>query len=97
MPQHKASAQTEKVLVIRDAFKRLHSFPTRRSSDLAAGRVAAALQHQVQLDAGRHAHDVGAAGHEQDRKSTRLNSSHVSISYAVFCSTKNISVRSLTH
>src|SRR5699024_11272499 len=23
--------------------------------------------------------------HEQDRKSTRLNSSHVSISYAVFC------------
>src|SRR5699024_12812752 len=25
------------------------------------------------------------AGHRQDRKSTRLNSSHVSISYAVFC------------
>src|SRR5699024_11943266 len=24
-------------------------------------------------------------GHELDRKSTRLNSSHVSISYAVFC------------
>src|SRR5436305_8083195 len=24
-------------------------------------------------------------GHEQDRKSTRLNSSHVRISYAVFC------------
>src|SRR5690606_41923412 len=32
---------------------------------------------------------VAAAGHEpavvQDRKSTRLNSSHVKISYAVFC------------
>src|SRR5437868_13072110 len=26
-----------------------------------------------------------ALGSEQDRKSTRLNSSHVSISYAVFC------------
>src|SRR5699024_11660784 len=26
---------------------------------------------------------------EQDRKSTRLNSSHVSISYAVFCLKKN--------
>src|SRR5699024_12576803 len=26
---------------------------------------------------------------EQDRKSTRLNSSHVSISYAVFCLNKN--------
>src|SRR5690606_41377334 len=24
-------------------------------------------------------------GHEEDRKSTRLNSSHVKISYAVFC------------
>src|SRR5207249_9174598 len=26
-----------------------------------------------------------AAAHRRDRKSTRLNSSHVSISYAVFC------------
>src|SRR5690625_5577871 len=26
-----------------------------------------------------------AAGEDQDRKSTRLNSSHVAISYAVFC------------
>src|SRR3712207_8645990 len=26
-----------------------------------------------------------AARHEQDRKSTRLNSSHANISYAVFC------------
>src|SRR3712207_7471989 len=26
-----------------------------------------------------------ALGHEQDRKSTRLNSSHANISYAVFC------------
>src|SRR5437868_7960681 len=30
-------------------------------------------------------HDRGAGGDLQDRKSTRLNSSHVSISYAVFC------------
>src|SRR6266704_3184290 len=29
--------------------------------------------------------DEGAAGDLVDRKSTRLNSSHVSISYAVFC------------
>src|SRR5438270_6131311 len=28
---------------------------------------------------------VGIADHEQDRKSTRLNSSHSQISYAVFC------------
>src|SRR5436309_10953987 len=28
---------------------------------------------------------VGDVGHHADRKSTRLNSSHVKISYAVFC------------
>src|SRR5690606_41988198 len=31
------------------------------------------------------ADDRRAAGHGLDRKSTRLNSSHVKISYAVFC------------
>src|SRR3712207_8668890 len=36
---------------------------------------------------GRPARRRGVAGHEaaQDRKSTRLNSSHANISYAVFC------------
>src|SRR5699024_11281171 len=32
----------------------------------------------------------GILKHSRDRKSTRLNSSHVSISYAVFCLKKNI-------
>src|SRR5439155_13286383 len=32
-----------------------------------------------------HAVTLAAGGVEQDRKSTRLNSSHVAISYAVFC------------
>src|SRR5690606_41574505 len=32
---------------------------------------------------------AGAFGRLQDRKSTRLNSSHVKISYAVFCLKKN--------
>src|SRR5476649_2872273 len=60
----------------------LHSFPTRRSSDLR--------QHQIR----RH-RDPGGPGHRKkrkyqivddvDRKSTRLNSSHTVISYAVFC------------
>src|SRR5699024_12534056 len=42
---------------------------------------------------GRHSTIVPAGtqgGHERDRKSTRLNSSHVSISYAVFCLKKKI-------
>src|SRR3989337_4018832 len=32
-----------------------------------------------------HALETKLGGHERDRKSTRLNSSHGSISYAVFC------------
>src|SRR5690606_41859001 len=95
----------------------LHSFPTRRSSDLHAA-LAARPGCRVALDdllpvlvadrllspedadeVGRYA---GLSGGEQhalvalarrklrapatgDRKSTRLNSSHVKISYAVFC------------
>src|SRR5437773_5358264 len=57
-----------------------HSFPTRRSSDLAGlpvGDVVVDLNGAV-----RHARD-GAC--RTDRKSTRLNSSHITISYAVFC------------
>src|SRR5690606_41571822 len=92
----------------------VHSFPTRRSSDLlvlgvakargkagdrhAVGRVnpdhVGALRAQEALVALRlkrigtqdamlaadpHVAELG------DRKSTRLNSSHVKISYAVFC------------
>src|SRR5207249_11952075 len=93
----------------------LHSFPTRRSSDL----VGAALPHAAGLeveDQGRPSGELQVVGDEErglplrqplqrfddgpfvltvearrrlvgekDRKSTRLNSSHVSISYAVFC------------
>src|SRR5690606_42058560 len=33
----------------------------------------------------RRCRDVGRQGLAEDRKSTRLNSSHVKISYAVFC------------
>src|SRR3712207_7721031 len=36
--------------------------------------------------------------HEEDRKSTRLNSSHANISYAVFClKKKNISLNPFLH
>src|SRR5207249_11875149 len=74
----------------------LHSFPTRRSSDLllakarSSGTPVVYLQHESDefepLKRGTatwqiHPEIVPA----EDRKSTRLNSSHVSISYAVFC------------
>src|SRR3712207_8413392 len=43
----------------------------------------------VGRDVGRHVVALGLdqrqAGHGADRKSTRLNSSHANISYAVFC------------
>src|SRR5438477_4553496 len=68
--------------------RHLHSFPTRRSSDLGGGPLQVDPKRR-QLPIGvadpalllvqRHRSAVG------DRKSTRLNSSHMSISYAVFC------------
>src|SRR4051812_49903211 len=39
----------------------------------------------VALLGGRAVHVGGEVDHRADRKSTRLNSSHMSISYAVFC------------
>src|SRR5690606_39734197 len=93
------------------AIRALHSFPTRRSSDLGASRELfkrarlAVLDRQRAGDPARgemlhqreeirevlrpdpllvEREDVGAAL-GVDRKSTRLNSSHVKISYAVFC------------
>src|SRR3712207_8474303 len=37
----------------------------------------------------REGEDRRQSGHQEDRKSTRLNSSHANISYAVFCLKKN--------
>src|SRR5690606_41441578 len=91
----------------------LHSFPTRRSSDLIlevhakgkplepnvrldvlarrtpgfTGADLANLMNEAALLAARRG--LQLVGHAEleaaDRKSTRLNSSHVKISYAVFC------------
>src|SRR6266481_4013765 len=44
------------------------------------GRPSTAFHESPHVDYGR-----GAGDHRLDRKSTRLNSSHSSISYAVFC------------
>src|SRR5207245_10719947 len=78
----------------------LHSFPTRRSSDLHLVEVVALRNGRIRRDAAlgraRDGTEVfHVRGQEQptvvhpegvgDRKSTRLNSSHGSISYAVFC------------
>src|SRR5690349_24511769 len=71
----------------------LHSFPTRRSSDLAS-QIRGLQRDLVGITNPRAAAGYGrstrlrmvAGPHRPaDRKSTRLNSSHVEISYAVFC------------
>src|SRR5688500_19818134 len=64
--------------------------PTRRSSDLSPRRECRPIAPRAGsirfLDhVGVHRSRPGAAGRFQDRKSTRLNSSHLVISYAVFC------------
>src|SRR5438270_10620442 len=68
----------------------LHSFPTRRSSDLEdfADDVRETAQVSLRVGAGREGKGqilVGQLDSARDRKSTRLNSSHSQISYAVFC------------
>src|SRR5699024_12442214 len=75
------------------AHRALHSFPTRRSSDLHLPQLLQRVLtvRDVDLPASlamihiRGRVQPPLAPRRQDRKSTRLNSSHVSISYAVFC------------
>src|SRR5690606_42052092 len=93
-----------------DDHRDLHSFPTRRSSDLEISGDPTTgpsfAEHLVDTDGdgvksaqlGPQRIQVPVVGvtlrrvlvdelvqHVLDRKSTRLNSSHVKISYAVFC------------
>src|SRR5438045_9147960 len=63
----------------------LHPFPTRRSSDLLVAPALAAWELYRRRATARQALALAAAPVELDRKSTRLNSSHLGISYAVFC------------
>src|SRR5436305_11489836 len=66
----------------------LLSFPTRRSSDLISNEALRKAEGFVEQEEGAANRLIGWAGiivTVIDRKSTRLNSSHVRISYAVFC------------
>src|SRR5205814_10213267 len=85
--------------------RHLHSFPTRRSSDLAivielfgtSPRKDRPVKRPASTSAAKRATVAGASVPKsatskrprslivKDRKSTRLNSSHLGISYAVFC------------
>src|SRR5207247_8791103 len=101
-----SSASSRELLVF--SFQRplhhrdLHSFPTRRSSDLRACRPTCDLQPGERSAGGvrrsapaerrteprrrrRGSPPIAPGTPGKDRKSTRLNSSHEWISYAVFC------------
>src|SRR3712207_7324390 len=56
--------------------------------------VAAVYQGSLECSATSHRRDIGdpIRRRSQDRKSTRLNSSHANISYAVFCLKKKKSI-----
>src|SRR5437870_13811237 len=60
-------------------------------------RSACRFQHPVSLDPGARGRCIRGVElglqHQPDRKSTRLNSSHVAISYAVFCLKKKKIIR----
>src|SRR5438477_4931514 len=67
-------------------------FPTRRSSDLVAAPAARRRRPAGGAEGSgpppyglSRANEPERLGRASDRKSTRLNSSHMSISYAVFC------------
>src|SRR5207253_6176055 len=103
--------QTSFVVFSHLSHRALHSFPTRRSSDLYSCFAAPSSGPLCMLMAADGLFTTGArlwmrtwmlaqwsafsgvqlavagksVAHRPDRKSTRLNSSHVATSYAVFC------------
>src|SRR5262245_62640917 len=76
-------------------FRSLHAkIPRGVAAIRAESGQAAARRRREERPHGRHARSrdaaSGAGDRGEDRKSTRLNSSHLGISYAVFCLKKKI-------
>src|SRR5205807_9123910 len=77
-----------------DAYGKLSAFATRNTTNVWGARAALALGYQ-DFSKNRMAQALGwllksqgdalCGSSKRDRKSTRLNSSHLVISYAVFC------------
>src|ERR1035441_9025095 len=82
--EHTSELQSLRHLVCRLHHRDLHSFPTRRSSDLHIDQPSAQPRDQPGAQCAVIGERSGAVDGRIDRKSTRLNSSHLGISYAVF-------------
>src|SRR5690349_22123982 len=77
-------------------------FPTRRSSDLrttavCCSRISSAPSELPGISTPRKYWPFSSPSISLDRKSTRLNSSHVEISYAVFCLKKKKKKKTSVH
>src|SRR5438874_8000831 len=69
---------------------------SRRHSSAAIHSELAEWTAVAQAELGFPPESVRATAVHSDRKSTRLNSSHVEISYAVFCLKKKITIKQLS-
>src|SRR2546430_12869332 len=67
-----------------------------RSVIVARGGQGCGVEIERDMDVGRARVQGRRIGHREDRKSTRLNSSHSQISYAVFCLKKKKVVLTVT-
>src|SRR5204863_7517536 len=102
LPLHSLGALLSLLFNRHPDHRALHSFPTRRSSDLARGDAHRGAAESARCGPRWWSRRPGHEGASRrrlscdddarqdlflarDRKSTRLNSSHVEISYAVFC------------
>src|SRR5207249_12070676 len=104
VPGVRVVKSTEGSVVARSILQRHGKLPVKGSRAVRAGRPHG-RRNKITFDVGRGRNveiageplsvEVAAARNVQrgDRKSTRLNSSHVSISYAVFCLKKKIARR----
>src|SRR5688572_31872691 len=71
-----------RTLVVHDAVREHLARAGADHPAVGAKRADSRLRNEVEIDVGGH-HPLGQR--REDRKSTRLNSSHSQISYAVFC------------
>src|SRR3712207_7104602 len=80
--------------LVNDGWRRVHARDAARDREVLAGRQIVLHRRRVTYIDQCAAVLITDAG---DRKSTRLNSSHANISYAVFCLKKNKRTRILDY
>src|SRR5438445_8124373 len=78
-------SHTLTVFIDHKATSQLYTLSLHDALPICAGRLAGGSLDESPADGGKGAGRVVIGIDRTDRKSTRLNSSHANISYAVFC------------